>query len=203
MGGTWERMVQAVKKVLKEIMPTRNPSDELLHSMLLEVERTINCHPLTYIPLEKQSDEALTPNHFLLGTSDGHKPDTVRTDDGVLLRKNWMKSQQYANRFWKRWLREYLPTLTRRGKWWGPVKPIEVGDVVIVVDESNPRNVWPKGRVLDRILSSDGQVRTVTVQTSSGIYVRPAVKLSVLDVQGGNPTSIVIPGGTVVDNGIK
>ncbi|XP_055910431.1 uncharacterized protein LOC129944792 [Eupeodes corollae] len=200
MGGSWERMVRATKTVLKQVMPTRNPSDELLHSMMIEVERIINCHPLTYVPVETENDEALTPNHFLLGSSDGSKVDSIPTEEGILLRKNWMKVQQYANIFWKRWINEYLPTLTRRTKWHAPTKPIEKGDIVIVVDDSNPRNLWPKGRILDTVISKNsGQVRQVTVQTNSGIYVRPAVKIAVLDVfKDGKPTKdVVVPEGSV------
>ncbi|XP_055918535.1 uncharacterized protein LOC129950632 [Eupeodes corollae] len=188
MGGSWERLVRSIKKTLYQIMPSRNPTDELLHSMLLEVERVVNSRPLTYIALEDANDEVLTPNHFLLGSSNGEKTDSIPTNDNTLLRRNWMKAQQYANLFWRKWLHEYLPTLTRRSKWFTPTKPIAVGDIVIVTDESNPRNLWPKGRVIDVKPGKDGQVRRATVQTVSGIYERPAVKLAVLDVFRDIPT---------------
>lgn len=71
---------------------------------------------------------------------------------------------------------------TPRSKWFYPVKPIAVGDIVIIVDSSFPRNCWPKGRVIAVKQSKDGQVRSATVQTASGIYDKPAVKLAVLDV---------------------
>lgn len=174
-----------MKKTLKQVLPTRNPSDELLHSMLLEVEHTVNSRPLSYIPIDVESSEVLTPNHFLLGSSNGEKPDGIECDDGIILRKNWLKSQQFANAFWKRWVREHLPNLTRRTKWHQQVKPIAKGDVVIIVDDASPRNSWPKGRVINTICGKDGQVRRATVQTAKGIYERPAVKLVVLDVKDG------------------
>ena len=74
MGGSWEWLVRSIKTILYKIMPTRNPSDELLRGMLLEVENIVNSRPLTYIPLDNESDEALTPNHFLLGSSSGISP---------------------------------------------------------------------------------------------------------------------------------
>ena len=58
-----------------------------------------------------------------------------------------------------------MPTIARRTKWFNPVKPIAVGDVVIIVDPNLPRNSWPKGRVVSVKLSKDGQVRSATVQT--------------------------------------
>lgn len=183
MGGSWERLVRSVKTTLQKITPTRNPSDELLRSMLMEVENVINSRPLTYVPLDSEDDEALTPNHFLLGSSSGCKPMGQYDDSGILLKRNWMVSQQFTNHFWKRWIREYLPTLTRRTKWLEPAKPLEVGNIVIIVDETLPRNVWPKGRITEVMKSKDGQVRRAKVKTANGTYERPAVKLAVLDVE--------------------
>lgn len=61
----------------------------------------------------------------MIGSSSGLKPVDCFGDDKVLLRKHWMKSHQIANLFWKRCVREYLPTITRRSKWIEPAKPNE------------------------------------------------------------------------------
>ncbi|XP_055918440.1 uncharacterized protein LOC129950533 [Eupeodes corollae] len=141
MGDSWERLVRSIKNVLYSIMPSRNPNDELLRSMLIESENIVNSRPLTYIPIDPTNPEALTPNHFLLGSQCGSKPLAQFDDDATVLRKNWLISQQFADRFWKRWIAEYLPTLTRRTKWLTPAKPLEVGDLVLIVDPTNPRNI--------------------------------------------------------------
>ncbi|XP_055909040.1 uncharacterized protein LOC129943877 [Eupeodes corollae] len=182
MEGCWERLVRSIKTVLYKIMPMRNPTDELLRSMMLEVENIVNSRPLTYIPIDSENEEALTPNHFLLGSSNGMKPLVVFGDDVKVVRKNWQTSQQYADHFWKRWVSEYLPTITRRSKWFAPVDPIKEGDIVLIVDQNSPRNCWLKGRVIQTKVAKDGQVRSATVFTRSGIYIRPSVKLAVLDV---------------------
>lgn len=182
MGGSWERLVRSVKRTLERITPNRNPSDELLRNMMAEIENIINSRPLTYVPIADENHEALTPNHLLIGSSDGTKPTGAFDDEGVLLRKNYMIARQYANAFWRRWVQEYLPTLTRRTKWCERTDPIKVGDIVVIIDENNHRNCWPKGRVVDVFPGKDGQVRHALVQTSTGIYKRPAVKLAVLDV---------------------
>lgn len=182
MGGSWERLIRSVKQVLTQIMPPRNPTDELLRAMLMEAESIVNSRPLTFVPLEADDGEALTPNHFLLGSSSGEKPPGEFTDSDLILRKNWKKSQQLANIFWKKWVKAYLPTLTRRTKWFTNTKPIEVGDIALLVDENLPRNSWPKGRILATYPGRDGAVRKVTIQTKTGIYDRPAVKIAILDV---------------------
>ncbi|XP_059221875.1 uncharacterized protein LOC131996320 [Stomoxys calcitrans] len=200
MGGAWERLVRSVKTILYKIMPSRSPSDELLLSMLIEVENIIHSRPLAYVPLHSETDEALTPNHFLLGSSNGLKPMSECSQSGILLRKGWLISQQYANIFWKKWVAQYLPSLTCRSKWFEKSKPLSQGDLVIIVDPSLPRNVWLRGKVLETRLARDGQVRSAKVLTKHGILDRPAAKLAVLEVElqresGGEESSGHTGGG--------
>lgn len=182
MGGSWERLVRSIKTILYKIMPSRSPCDELLSSMLIEVENIVNSRPLVYVPVDEDTDEALTPNHFLVGSSSGMKPMSVCSDNDILLKKSWLTSQQYANIFWKKWLTEYLPSLTCRTKWYDRTKPLCQGDLVIIVDPSLPRNVWLRGKVLETRLAEDGQVRSAKVLTQCGILERPAAKLAILEV---------------------
>lgn len=183
MGGCWERLIGSVKKVMGQIMPMRNPNDELLRAILMEAENIVNSRPLTFVSIESDDQEALTPNHFLLGSSNGEKPPGDFHANDINGRQVWKRSQALANEFWRRWVKEYLPTLTRRTKWFRNVKDIEVGDVVIVADGSLPRNEWRKGRVLSTNTGKDGKVRSATVQTRTGILTRPVVKLAVLDLE--------------------
>ncbi|XP_053691802.1 uncharacterized protein LOC128740289 [Sabethes cyaneus] len=181
-GGVWERLVQSVKKVLKHLQVTRTPTDEILKNTLTEIELIINSRPLTELPLNNEFSQALTPNDLLIGSSDGSKPPIAYVDSSYALKHTWKMSQVYANRFWRRWIAEFLPTLTRRTKWFNRTKPITVGDIVVIVDNTLPRNCWPKGRVVRAVRSKDGQVRRAVVQTEHGVFERPAVKLAVLDV---------------------
>ena len=44
----------------------------------------------------------------------------------------------------------------------------EIGDIVLVVDENSPRNLWPLGRILEvKPNKGDGLVRTVSLKTCS------------------------------------
>lgn len=110
MGGSWERLIGSVKKVLSNINPSRNPSDELLRSLLIEIENIVNSRPLTHVAIESNDAEALTPNHFLLGSTSGAKPPGCFTSDEVVLRRNFKISQQLASSkkkkqfWWKRTL---------------------------------------------------------------------------------------------------
>lgn len=183
MGGSWERLIRSLKRNLMAIRPSRTPSEEVLRNMLTEVENTLNARPLTHVPVDDDSSPALTPNHFLLGSSNGMKPLVPLDDRGDLLKQNWRMSQALATQFWKRWLSEYLPEITRRTKWYVDTKPIAVDDVVIIVDPNLPRNCWPKGRIIATHPGKDGRIRSATVKTVNGVYDRPVSKLAVLDVR--------------------
>ncbi|KXJ81141.1 hypothetical protein RP20_CCG021364 [Aedes albopictus] len=184
MGGPWERLVRSVKTAMKVISDsTPHPSDEMLETILLEAEGVINSRPLTYVPLDQADSEALTPNHFLLYGSNGvNQPVIAFVDKESGLRDIHKASQRIVDKFWGRWVLEYLPMLTRRTKWFEKVKPLEPGDLVVIIDEKT-RNSWTRGRILETIKGANDQVRRAKVLTANGIVSRPAVKLALLDVQ--------------------
>ena len=183
MGGTWERMVRSVKSVLMEILPNRNLKEETLRAALADVENIINSRPLTYVPLETPGSEALTPNHFVIGSSSGIREKVDPECGGLALSKNFRISNVIANEFCKRWIREYLPYLTRRTKSYCNSKQnIDLGDIVIIVDDNAKRNEWLKGVVVDVHRGKDDAVRSAVVKTKHGLSTRPVVKLAKLDV---------------------
>ncbi|XP_068144127.1 uncharacterized protein [Drosophila tropicalis] len=188
MGGVWERLVRSTKSILSEILPKAGLKEEVLRGAFADVEQILNSRPLTYVPLESAESEALTPNHFLKGSSSGLRENGSLEQSGPQLAKGYRVASQIADRFWKRWLREYLPTITRRTKWFQPqLKPVAVGDVVIIVDDSAKRNTWPKGRVIEVHRGKDGQVRSAVVRTVDGLVTRPTVKLAVLNLESNPP----------------
>ena len=68
-----------------------------------------------------------------------------------------------ANEFWCRWKKEYLASLQQRSKWKNPRKNLAVGDIVMVKDDSLPRNSWQLACLSQANISNDSQVRTVQV----------------------------------------
>lgn len=74
MGGSWERLIGVVKSAIDGIIPTRNPKEDMLWNLLKQIQNVVNSRPLTYIPLDVEEDEALTPNHFVKLSSNGSKP---------------------------------------------------------------------------------------------------------------------------------
>jgi transposase InsO family protein len=196
MGGCWERMVKAVKTALKATLKTRVPREDTLATVLIEAEAIVNGRPLTYVPLDHIDDLPLTPNDFLFPMTD--RTDITTTSgtfaDGDLLRRSWRESQRLADLLWKRWVKEYLPTLTRREKWYRTSAPLVDGDVVVIADSQSPRNLWLRGIVIKTYPGRDGQVRVADVRTEHGLYQRPVTKLCRLDVRLPTSTSQGGPG---------
>uniref|UniRef100_A0A182YPS0 Uncharacterized protein n=1 Tax=Anopheles stephensi TaxID=30069 RepID=A0A182YPS0_ANOST len=74
MGGVRKRMVRSVKAAISTIMEVQcTIDDEAFVTVIQEAETMVNSHPLTYIPVDPENQEALTPYHFLLGSSSGVK----------------------------------------------------------------------------------------------------------------------------------
>ncbi|XP_055523114.1 uncharacterized protein LOC129717278 [Wyeomyia smithii] len=204
MGGAWERLVRSVKVATGAVLESaRKPDDETLETVILEAEAMINCRPLTFIPLESADQEALTPNHFLLGSSSGVKllPMTP-VDNRSTLRSNWKLAQCICDEFWRRWVKEYLPVITRRCKWFEESENLAVGDLVLVVG-GTARNQWLRGRIEKVFPGKDGRVRQALVRTSTGVIRRPAVKLAVLDVTDGDKPSLVDSGYPEGNQGLR
>ncbi|XP_059046616.1 uncharacterized protein LOC131842114 [Achroia grisella] len=181
-GGAWERLIRSVKTALKVILKERAPREETLATLLTEIENMVNSRPLTHVSVEPGSMETLTPNHFLIGSSSNLPIPGVFDDGDLHLRKMWRTAQRLTDMFWKRWMREILPTLIPRQKWHKEDCQLKPGDIVVIVDGNLPRNTWPKGKIDKIYPGRDGRIRTVDVKTKTGILTRPVTRLALLPV---------------------
>ncbi|XP_034836304.1 uncharacterized protein [Maniola hyperantus] len=200
MGGAWERLVRSVKTALTATLNTRHPKEEILHTLLLEAEHLINSRPITDLSLDPDEQESLTPNHFLIGRSSGSHRMGDFTDSELVGLTTWKTVQRLTDHFWKRWLLEYLPTITPKynnGKG-GFINP-SIGDIVIIIDNSLPRGTWPKGEIVKTYPGPDGVIRIVDVRTVAGILKRSTSRLVKItqssSANNGAPDSIFARGG--------
>lgn len=81
-------MIQSVKKVLMNSLREVAPQVDTLQSYLIEAENIVNSRPLTHVPISIDEEEPLTPNHFLLGTSNSTQTSNMNNDK-VVYRKQW------------------------------------------------------------------------------------------------------------------
>ena len=88
-------------------------------------------------------------------------------------RRRHMRAQYLVQCFKKRWDREYLTTLHQRSKRFRKI-PIDVGDIVLMVDIS-----WPLGAISKIFRGADGLVRSVVIKIGDSTpkyYGRPINK---------------------------
>lgn len=182
-GGAWERLVQCTKRVLAITLKQISPRVETLRSLVIEAANILNSRPLTHVPVSPNDLEPLTPNHFLLGRTNSTTSVGEMVEPFQIRNKlQWRVHQQLMRHFWKRWVQEYLPELTRRTKYYKDVGPIEVGALVLVCDANQSRGQWLRGRIERVIVGTDGRVRTAEIRTKKGTMRRPVSKLALLDV---------------------
>ena len=167
MGGVWERQIKTVRSVLTGLLENHGNQldDESLRTLMIEAEAIVNSRPLTTDDLtDPDSQDVLTPNHLLTMKSSIilAPPGNFQRAD-VYSKKRWRRVQQLADEFWQRWRKSYLQSLQTRQKWTTPMKNVEVGDIVILKDDSVPRNCWKLARVETTYPDADGYVRKVKV----------------------------------------
>ena len=160
-GGVWERCIRAVRKVLKALVKKQILDDESLSTLLCEVESIINSRPLTTVSSDSKHLEPLTPNSLLLLPGDPSLPPDSFNKEDLCTRKRWRQIQYLVELFWKRWFREYLPRLQEHQKWNYKRRNFAIDDVVLMVVQSMPRNMWPIGRIIKVIPIKKGTFITV------------------------------------------
>ena len=180
MGGAWERLIKSIKTALSTVLKHHAPTEEVLYTLLCEIEHSVNSRPLTHVSVDPSDSESITPNHFLIGTSSGEiKLGTYENKD-LCSTKQWKIAQAFADAFWRRWLREYVPTLLARNKWNCDKCIFNEGDIVLIADSQAPRNTWKTGKVISLFTGAEGVVRVAKIETRTGEYVRPVHKLILL-----------------------
>ena len=85
--------------------------------------------------------------------------------------------EKSADCFWKRWIREYIPTLQQRQKWIREKANLKIGDVALVVDNNPPRGRWLLGRIIKTFPGQDGKVRLAEIKTKNSTLTRLISKL--------------------------
>lgn len=79
------------------------------------------------------------------------------------------------------WRNEYLKELNQQYSANHKRFPMNVGDIVILKDESLAPARWPLARIIETHPGPDGVARVATLRTSSGILKRAVSKICPLE----------------------
>ena len=177
-GGVFEAMIKSAKKAIKAILGDAYVTDEELHSAICGAGRLLNSRPLTYVSSDPHDLSPLTPSHFLVGElGRSFAPEALDHEQAYNPKKRWHRVQQLLGQFWKRWRKEFLPSLNARKKWFHPRHNLKEGDVVLIVEANARRGEWPLGCVIEAYPGADGLVRVVKVKAKDKEYLRPVHRL--------------------------
>ena len=173
-GGFWERLVRSIKKPLKKIVGRSTLSFDELRTILVEIEGVVNSRPLTYVYDDEESlSYPLTPSDLIYGRRITSTPnaayyEVISTNQS--LTKKSRHHRHVIRQLTNQWRREYLIELRERSQ----VKskgsnnrPIAIGDLVLLKNDSTSRAFWKLGKVEELIPGRDGNVRAAVVKVGS------------------------------------
>ncbi|XP_068200674.1 uncharacterized protein [Palaemon carinicauda] len=150
-----------------------------LSTIVAKAENIISDRPLTYVN-EDNADDALTPAKLLYGSNFTVAPPLNKLVDlpyheNVDLRENYAKLCRTIRKFEKLWLHNYLFSLRERHKnvELSNICPLNVGDLVLIVNENCKRYKYPLGIIEQLHAGPDNVIRTAEIRTASGNFTRP------------------------------
>ena len=195
-GAIWERCIGIIKSGMKKVLGRALVTVEELHTVLLELEATVNDRPLGYTSGDLEEPIPITPSQLMYGRQlrpfPRHEITLEELNDPTLLENAQMSKRvkyisKLSNDLWKRWTSEYLMSLretnkkmiARSGSTWP-----RVGDVVLIHDDG-PRLLWRLGRVTKLLRGCDHLCRVVELRTEKGTTTRSIKNLYPLEVELG------------------
>lgn len=192
MGGIWEAAIKSTKFHLRRMIANVNFTYDEITTLFAQIEAVLNSRPLTPISTDVNDYLPLTPSHFLIGDS----LMTVPEEDLRHIKENrltrYQKLSQVMQQFWARWSLEYLSNLQTRTKWKedGSLK-IEIGSLVVLIEENVPPLKWPMARIVQLHPGHDGVVRVVSVKLSNGtVTKRTIAKICLLPINDEIKSSV-------------
>lgn len=182
-GGLWEAGVKSVKYHLNRILKEAYLTYEEMNTLLVQIEAILNSRPLCQQSDDPCDYQALTPGHFLVG----RELTAVAEPLYEGLRENTLSRYQLVQKrkqdFWRRWSRDYVTELQKRGKWDKTPGAVRNGMLVMLKEDNTPPQSWRLGRIVETHPGGDGVVRVVTVRTSNGAtFRRPTTQIAILPI---------------------
>ena len=176
-GGVHEIMIKSAKRAIYKILNTADLTDEELVTAFAGAESLINSRPLIYQTSNPADCTPITPNHFLFGQCGGEFAPQSVDSTSFKPQNRWRRVQELMRHFWQRWLKEWLPSIGSRKKWFVGQQNFKVGDVILIVSTDSPRGQWPLGRIVKVFQGNDGLVRSALVRVHGKEIERPLTRL--------------------------
>lgn len=164
LNGACESLIRLVKSGLLRAVGDSVLTFSELQTTMYEVASLLNNRPIGMKPgYNIELGVYLCPNDLLLGHNNLPVPTgAYATNEDPRRRLEFIQS--IVSSFWKKWQRDYFPTLFIRQKWHVERRNIRVGDIVLVQDPNPVRGKWKLAQVSKVEESRDGVVREVKLR---------------------------------------
>lgn len=167
----WESLIKSAKDSLSLVLQDHTFPDEVLLSALIDVESIMNDRPIGRCSTDPNDFSVLTPNHLFLARPSPSLPADVMYESSPNSRQQWRNAQIIVDHFWRRWTAEVFPSLLKRKKWYVDRRHIQVGDLVLIVDQNVARGRWPVSYVDEVYPGKDGITRSALVRTRTEFII--------------------------------
>jgi hypothetical protein len=161
--GCSEALIKSVKKSLVLAVGQSIMTFSELQTVMFEVANLLNERPIGTKETDPNEGSYLCPNDLILGRASSNVP-IGQWDEAENFKKRWKFVQQVINTFWRKWHRDYFPTLIVRQKWHTNKRNLQVGDIVLVQDNSAFRGNWKLGQVAEVKPGKDSIIRDVAIR---------------------------------------
>ena len=160
MNGVTESLVKSIKRSLVNAIGAQILSYSELQTVMFESAELVNERPIGRHPTEPDDGCYLCPNDLILGRSTSTIPQG-EFDHGTNLSRRFRFIQTLVAAFWRKWNRDFFPSLVVRSKWHVERRNVKIGDVVILRDANALRGSWRLARVINTMPNEDGIVRRI------------------------------------------
>ncbi|VDN21181.1 unnamed protein product, partial [Cylicostephanus goldi] len=203
-GGFYERLIGALKLALKKTFGRRIPKTTEFETIITECEAMVNSRPMTYAGSTLDDSVILRPIDFLSprakidlipaqgeetqGTDDSYLPSITTKGQAI---EYYEKVKKHLANLWELWNQQYLLELRNhhqkriRQKQFTRKHP-KMGEVVIIMDDSQPKGNWNLGLVIGLTKDKDGEIRSVQLKTAKSTIERSVNMLIPLELDEEN-----------------
>ena len=189
MNGVTESLIRSTKHLLKQTIEGKRLTFVEIQTVLCEVSQILNSRPLGLYSkpgTDPLDGGPITPNHLLLGRATNNIPDFNYSNVSNTKRIRFLKT--VVDEFWTKWKVVTFQSLVPQYKWHKSRRNVQVGDVVLVHDDSALAGDYKLGQVTEVKVSSDGLVRSCKVRCvtrtenniTKSILERPIHKLCII-----------------------
>ncbi len=162
-GGLWDSAVRSTKYHFAQVNVGNMLSYDEYCTLVAHVDAVLNLRPLCTIV--NQGDEVLTPGNFLIGQSLSSRSEFEDDTGSKSLTERLIEVNKRFCSFWTGWSMDYLNQLQRRYKWQREEPDVQVGQVVLLKDESRPFK-WPFAIIQKVYPDDEDRVRVMDVKAA-------------------------------------